>query len=441
MTPFSWSRPSDVNEHVQGAAEALRARGHTVTIVAPSSRASDLLDGRRALQRGVIGDVVAIGAAVRTSRSERVGLPVGVRANLAAILALGSFDVVHGFEPGLPSLSSTALLEAETTAAATFLSTERIAVPPRKNQRAKFLARVDALLGTSEAAIERARERFPGDYDRIPLGVDTDAFSPAPKRQVIVVELAPGQSAVAKAVLRLLKSLPGWEVLLGRTVPMTRRPTIPPSVRERAHVRSLVKPDARRIVLSDAAIFVPAPGGSSRLLLRRARAAVRLPSRPASQPSPSSQRQRSGASSRTASSARRPAQRRARRRSRAASTASPSTSNRSTRVCRGAAARRRLPTRGRRPAGRSRVDRRRPAHAHVPVARLLDRPAGPDRPRRVGGPRSDRGHRSQRLRRRPRDDRARKATRPDRDPRRGGEDRQPGRGDRPLPARGDPARE
>ncbi len=97
--------------------------------------------------------------------------------------------------------------------------------------------------------------------------MDTDAFSPAPKRQVIVVELAPGQSAVAKAVLRLLKSLPGWEVLLGRTVPMTRRPTIPPSVRERAHVRSLVKPDARRTVLSDAAIFVPAPGGSSRLLL------------------------------------------------------------------------------------------------------------------------------------------------------------------------------
>ena len=153
-------------------------RGHTVTVVAPSSRAADLLEGRRALQRGVVGDVVAIGAAVPTSLSERVALPMGVRANLAATLALGAFDVVHGFEPGLPSLSSTALLEAETTTAATFLSTERIAIAPRKNQRAKFLARVDALLGTSEAAVERASERYPGDYQTIPLG-----STPRPSRR------------------------------------------------------------------------------------------------------------------------------------------------------------------------------------------------------------------------------------------------------------------
>ena len=52
VTPFSWSQPNDVNEHVRGAAEALRRRGHAVTVVAPSSRAADLLEGRRALQRG-----------------------------------------------------------------------------------------------------------------------------------------------------------------------------------------------------------------------------------------------------------------------------------------------------------------------------------------------------------------------------------------------------
>ena len=267
VTPFSWSQPNDVNEHVRGLAKELRRRGHTVTVVAPSSRAADLLEGRRALQRGVVGDVVAIGAAVPTSLTERVALPMGVRANLAATLAIGAFDVVHGFEPGLPSLSAAALLEAESTTAATFLSTERIAVPPRKNQRAKFLARVDVLLGTSDAAIERASERFPGDYETIPLGVDSTAFAPTAKRKVIVVELAPGQSAVARAVLRLLPTLPGWEVVLARTAPLTRRPTIPPSIRERARTRSLVKPEARRATLAEAAVFVPAPGGNARLLL------------------------------------------------------------------------------------------------------------------------------------------------------------------------------
>ncbi len=267
VTPFSWSQPHDVNEHVSGVAAALRRRGHTVTIVAPSTRAADLLDGRRALQRGVVGDVLAIGAAVPTSLSERMALPVGLRANLATALSIGAFDVVHGFEPGTSSLSSAALLEAHTTTAATFFSRERIAGAPRKNKRAKLLARVDVLLGTSDDAIARASERFPGDYEKVSIGVDSSFFAPASKRKVVVVELAPGQSAIARAVLRLLPALPGWEVVLARTAPLTRRPAIPVKLRDRARVRSLVKLDARRAALAEAAVFVPVPGGSRRLLL------------------------------------------------------------------------------------------------------------------------------------------------------------------------------
>ena len=51
VTPFAWSQPHDVNEHVAGVARALRARGHEVTVLAPSTRAADLLAGRRALHR------------------------------------------------------------------------------------------------------------------------------------------------------------------------------------------------------------------------------------------------------------------------------------------------------------------------------------------------------------------------------------------------------
>ena len=286
VTPFSWSLPHDVNEHVGGIAAALRRRGHTVTVVAPSSRAADLLEGRRALQRGTIGDVVAIGAALPTSLSERVALPMGLRANLASALLLGSFDVVHGFEPGVSSLSSAALLEAHSITAATFFSTERIAVPPRKNKRAQLLARVDVLLGTSDEAIARASDRFPGDYEHVSIGVDSARFAPCTKRKVIVVELAPGQSAIAKTMLRLLPTLPGWELVLARTAPLTRRPAIPAKLRDRARVRSLVKPDVRRSTLVEAAIFVPAPGGSARLLLeaRSSGCAVAEPAGLAEQP-------------------------------------------------------------------------------------------------------------------------------------------------------------
>ena len=52
VTPFAWSRPHDVNEHVAGVARELRLLGHHVTVLAPSTRASDLIEGRRALLEG-----------------------------------------------------------------------------------------------------------------------------------------------------------------------------------------------------------------------------------------------------------------------------------------------------------------------------------------------------------------------------------------------------
>src|SRR5437763_16005218 len=52
VTPFAWSQPHDVNEHVAGVAKGLRALGHEATVLAPSTRAVDLLAGRRALLRG-----------------------------------------------------------------------------------------------------------------------------------------------------------------------------------------------------------------------------------------------------------------------------------------------------------------------------------------------------------------------------------------------------
>ena len=100
--------------HVDGAAQALRRLGHEVVVLAPSSRARDLLDGRRALQRGVDKDVIAVGPSIPISRRTNLGVPVGVRANLLLALQKGRFDVVHGVEPGLPSISYLALRDSET---------------------------------------------------------------------------------------------------------------------------------------------------------------------------------------------------------------------------------------------------------------------------------------------------------------------------------------
>jgi predicted metal-dependent phosphoesterase TrpH/glycosyltransferase involved in cell wall biosynthesis len=280
VTPFSWSQPHDVNEHVAGAAAALRERGHDVSILAPSNRAADLLAGRRALQDGAQRDVIALGPAVRISRRSRIGLPVGVRANLALALARGDFDVVHGFEPGLPSLSYLALRDSRSLAVATFFSPDRLGYTPGKAQRMRLLSRIDALLAPSAEAAEAAAGRFPGEYRSIPLGVDTDLFAPAEKRRLVVCEWRPGERLLTRAVTSVLKELPDWELILLRTKPLSGRPSIPPSLRGRVHVRTALSGAARAPLLNEAAIFVPAIEGLPRLWVEAQAAGAAVASPP-----------------------------------------------------------------------------------------------------------------------------------------------------------------
>ncbi len=276
VTPFGWSQPHDVNEHVNGIAGELRALGHSVTVLAPSARTADLIAGRRALARGEAADVIAIGAAVPVSRRSSLGVPVGVRANLHLALQQGSFDVVHGFEPGLPSISYLALRDSEALGVATFFSPERLGYPPRRALREKLLARIDALLAISPATAAAAAERFPGDYGIVSPGVDTELFKPGRKRKLIAIELHSGSLPVARVALRSLRDLPGWDAVLVRTKPLSTRPGIPLALRDRVQVRSGRLPQARAAILAEAAIVVPAPTGSVRLRLEAAAAGAAL---------------------------------------------------------------------------------------------------------------------------------------------------------------------
>ena len=272
VTPFAWSQPHEVNTHVAGTAAALRRLGHEVTVLAPSSRARDLLAGRRALHRGTAAEVIAVGPSIPISRRSSMGVPVGVRANLTLALARGHYDVVHGFEPGLPSLSYLALTSTHALTAATFFSPDRLSYPPRRSRRDRLRARVDALLATSPATADAAAERFEGDYTLIPLGVDSALFRPGPKRNVIALELEPRGRTTTRAVARLLRELPGWELALLHTKPLGFRPPIPRDVRKRVHVRAVRRPAQRAAALGEAAIFVPAPDGEERLALEAAAA-------------------------------------------------------------------------------------------------------------------------------------------------------------------------
>jgi predicted metal-dependent phosphoesterase TrpH/glycosyltransferase involved in cell wall biosynthesis len=270
VTPFAWSQPHPVNDHVAGAAEELRRRGHEVVVLVPSNRAADLSAGRRALRRlgreGIpLAGTVAIGPAVPVSRRTRVALPLGARANLELALTADYFDVVHAHDPALPSLSYLALRGARTLTVATFHASERLAYPPSRKQRERLLARVDALTAVGEETLESARERFPGEYRLLPAGIDTELFRPTEQRQLIVLEWRPDEGARTRAALRALRSLPDWELVLLRTKPLSGRPYVPLALRGRVRVPRAYDAKARAAELPGAAALIPALRGSRRL--------------------------------------------------------------------------------------------------------------------------------------------------------------------------------
>ncbi len=251
-----------------GLAGGLRQLGHSVSVLAPSTRAADLLAGRRVIQgHAPAREVVAVGPAVPISRRSQMGVPVGVRANLALALAQVDPDVVHGFEPGLPSLSYLALRDTDALTVATFCSGERLSYPPARSQRERLLARIDSLLALSEPIAQSAAERFPGDYHVVSPGVELELFAPARKRRRITLELRPNERAAARSVLRMLRDLPGWEAVLLRTTPLVGRPAIPRDLAGSVSVRTARGGVARAAILTETAIFVPGVAGLPRLLL------------------------------------------------------------------------------------------------------------------------------------------------------------------------------
>ena len=281
VTPFAWSQPHPVNEHVRAASDELRRRGHEVVVLAPSNRAVDLAQGRRALRRlGAQGEplsgVVALGPAVPVSRKSRLGVPIGVRANLELALGTDSFDVLHAHEPGLPSLSYLALRDSRALSVATFHSPERLAYPPGKKQRERLLSRIDGLTAVGDETLSAARTRFPGDYRALPYGIELDRVRASRPADRFLFEWRADELARGRAALRELRGLPGWELVFVRTSPLSGRPYVPRALRDRVTVRTALDGESRARLLVGAAGLVPAERGLRRFRAEAAAAGVPL---------------------------------------------------------------------------------------------------------------------------------------------------------------------
>ena len=255
-------------------------------MLAPSTRAADLVAGRRALHHGERGRD-GRGRAGRAGLAARLasGVPVGVRANLALALQHGSLRRRARLRAGRarPLVPRAA---RRRDAHGRHVPRRRAPRVPaaRRTQRERLLARVDALVAPDDATAEAAAQRFPGDYRIVPLGAELWDGARSAREAAASSSSRPPTSAARRArVLRALRELPGWEAVLLRTKPLIAR-----ARRSRARSRTRVRrahrprrPPARSAAATRPRSSCPAPGGSRACCARGRRPpAARSPTPP-----------------------------------------------------------------------------------------------------------------------------------------------------------------
>ncbi|WP_062133553.1 glycosyltransferase family 4 protein [Demequina aestuarii] len=176
VCPYSFDRPGGVQLHVMDLAEALFARGHQVSVLAPAAPGTT-----------VPGYVTTAGRSlpVRYNGSTaRITFGMAAAMRVRKWLREGQFDVVHLHEPGTMSLSVIAMWARLGPTVATFHTSNdhsrimRIAKPFIK----PGYEELDARIAVSPSADRTVKEHLGVAATHIiPNGVDTAAYTDAPQ--------------------------------------------------------------------------------------------------------------------------------------------------------------------------------------------------------------------------------------------------------------------
>jgi phosphatidyl-myo-inositol alpha-mannosyltransferase len=183
VSPYDWSYPGGVQDHILRLAAELRGRGHSARILTPAT-------GTRA--RVVEYGVYKLGwaAPLHVNGSvARIALAPDFTGKLRGIMETEQFDVIHLHEP-LASPLGLSVLRLATAFDATLVGTfhawarHSLASAPEwaYASAAPFLSRyfrrLNGRIAVSSAAEEFVSRFFSADYRIIPNGVDTTVFQP-----------------------------------------------------------------------------------------------------------------------------------------------------------------------------------------------------------------------------------------------------------------------
>ncbi len=172
VSPYDYSNQGGVTEHINYLSKELKARGHSVKILAPfSSEQTEMPEDVYAL--GAVTHIPANGSIARISLSPDLG------RTIKAILRTEQFDVVHLHEPLMPAVPPLVLRYSTSPNVGTFhaFGDSSTAYAMGRPILRRFFERIDGRIAVSPAALEYVSQYFGADYEIIPNGVDVARFS------------------------------------------------------------------------------------------------------------------------------------------------------------------------------------------------------------------------------------------------------------------------
>ena len=225
VSPYAWTVPGGVNNHVMHLVGQLEGKGHDVWVIAPSG---DLTRSMVTVPRNFISAGRAFPVRANGSVAYVNMWPLMLQ-KMDRIFTREEFDLVHVHEPTIPSTGAAATMTAKVPVVGTFH-----AAGDATNHYQRFIPlakRIMACMAVKIAVSDSARDcvtrHFPGEYRVIPNGIDVEAYAAAregikvPGRILFLGRPEPrkGLSILLEAFMGLRDRLPGVTLALaGPTV-------------------------------------------------------------------------------------------------------------------------------------------------------------------------------------------------------------------------------
>lgn len=174
VSPFDFSFPGGVNEHVLHLDRQFQLLGHQTRVLSPRSDEEDEGDDGHYYRLGVTFPVPSNGS------TARITLSPFLSGKVKEFLQREEFDVVHLHEPLAPILPLMVLLHSKAVNIGTFHAarSSNLGYLYAKPILSHFAGKLDARIAVSPAALDFVHQYFPGQYEVIPNGIDIDWFGP-----------------------------------------------------------------------------------------------------------------------------------------------------------------------------------------------------------------------------------------------------------------------